>query len=113
MLWWLAENTVFAAILAGFVVLICRCFRPGPAVQHALWLVVLVKLLTPPLIEWPWALPGIGYPSPTGPAADAVTLEEEGSSSVWEVQTILTVDAPSSAAELLPAPQLAAEHGEE
>jgi beta-lactamase regulating signal transducer with metallopeptidase domain len=56
MLWWLAENTVFAAILAGIVALICRCFRPGPAVRHALWLVVLVKLLTPPLVHWPWPM---------------------------------------------------------
>src|SRR5260370_12603666 len=54
MLWWLVENTVFAAILAGVVALLCRCFRPGPAVRHALWLVVLLKLLTPPFLHWPW-----------------------------------------------------------
>src|SRR5437660_7663817 len=59
MLWWLAQNTVTAALLACVVALLCRigCFRP--AVRHALWLVVLIKLLTPPVIVWPWALPSV------------------------------------------------------
>jgi beta-lactamase regulating signal transducer with metallopeptidase domain len=59
MLWWLAESTILASILAGLVALICRCFRPRPAVRHALWLVVLIKLLTPPLIHWPWPMTGL------------------------------------------------------
>ena len=31
--------------------------RPGPVARHALWLIVLIKFLTPPVVEWPWALP--------------------------------------------------------
>jgi beta-lactamase regulating signal transducer with metallopeptidase domain len=54
MLWWLLQNTVGAAVLAGLVALICGLVRPRPAVRHALWLIVLVKLLAPPLVSWPW-----------------------------------------------------------
>jgi beta-lactamase regulating signal transducer with metallopeptidase domain len=60
MLWWFAQNALAAGLLAGLVALVCRFVRLGPAAQHALWLVVLIKLVTPPLIVWPWALPGVG-----------------------------------------------------
>jgi beta-lactamase regulating signal transducer with metallopeptidase domain len=53
MLWWLAQNAVMAAILAGIVTLVCRAGRLRPAVRHALWLVVLLKLVTPPLLHLP------------------------------------------------------------
>jgi beta-lactamase regulating signal transducer with metallopeptidase domain len=54
---WLIQHTVESAALAAAVWLLCRCFRPSPAARHALWLVVLAKLLTPPLVHWPWSLP--------------------------------------------------------
>jgi beta-lactamase regulating signal transducer with metallopeptidase domain len=60
MLWWLAQNALAAGLLAGLVTLVCRFVRLSPAVQHALWLVVLIKLVTPPLLLWPWPLPGFG-----------------------------------------------------
>ena len=47
MLAWFAWNTVAAAVLAGVVLVVCRLHRLSPAVRHALWLVVLLKLLTP------------------------------------------------------------------
>ncbi len=56
MLLWLIENAVAAALLAGGVALLCRARRFRPAVCHALWLLVLLKLLTPPLLRWPWPL---------------------------------------------------------
>src|SRR5207302_8076135 len=62
MLWWTVPNTIMAAILAAFVALICGLARPRPAVRHALWLVVLVKLLSPPLISWPWTTHDLGQP---------------------------------------------------
>src|SRR6266852_2335013 len=62
MLWCLVQNTVVAAVLAGFVALACGLARPRPAVRHALWLVVLIKLLTPPLIAWPWTAWDVGHP---------------------------------------------------
>ena len=54
MLWWLAQNTVSAAILALLIVLLCRFCTLRPSLRHALWLVVLVKLVAPPLVAWPW-----------------------------------------------------------
>jgi beta-lactamase regulating signal transducer with metallopeptidase domain len=54
MLWWLTQNTVMAAVLVGLVVLACRVCRFRPAVRHALWLLVLLKLVAPPLLPWPW-----------------------------------------------------------
>jgi beta-lactamase regulating signal transducer with metallopeptidase domain len=36
--------------------MICRIARPGPAMQHAVWLVLLIKLVTPPVFPWPWAV---------------------------------------------------------
>jgi beta-lactamase regulating signal transducer with metallopeptidase domain len=72
MLWWLAQNAVMAAVLAGVVALVCRVGRLRPAVRHALWLVVLLKLVTPPFVSLPW--PGLSSaPIPTDP--EAVPLE--------------------------------------
>src|SRR5262249_11302851 len=53
MLWWLAQNAVLAGLLAVGVAVACRVGRFRPAVRHALWLVVLIKLLTPPFLTYP------------------------------------------------------------
>ena len=54
------NNALVAALLAGLVLLISRFCR-RPAVLHALWLLVLLKLITPPLIwlplPWPTSTP--------------------------------------------------------
>ncbi len=60
MLWWLAHTTVTAAILAGVVALVCRLGRFRPAIRHALWLLVLMKLMVPPVVAWHVPLPGWG-----------------------------------------------------
>jgi len=57
MLGWFAETTIVAAGLAMVVALVSRLRPVGPTVRHALWLVVLIKLMTPPLVSWPWAVP--------------------------------------------------------
>jgi beta-lactamase regulating signal transducer with metallopeptidase domain len=57
MLWWTFDNLVLVAILAGIVFLACQIRGLSPAVRHALWVVVLIKMLTPPLFAWPWAIP--------------------------------------------------------
>jgi beta-lactamase regulating signal transducer with metallopeptidase domain len=56
MLWWATQDLVITTLLAGIVWCVCRAFRVGPVWRHALWMVVLVKLLTPPLVFWPWAV---------------------------------------------------------
>lgn len=45
-------NLAMATVLAIIAAIVSRCFRK-PALSHALWLLVLVKLITPPLISVP------------------------------------------------------------
>ena len=53
---WLVEigvvNAISATVLAVVVVMVSRWVR-RPAVIHALWVLVLIKLITPPLVEIP------------------------------------------------------------
>src|SRR5437867_1565201 len=57
MLWWFTQNALIALLLAVIVAALCRFLKPAPAFMHGLWLVVLIKLLAPPMLSWPWALP--------------------------------------------------------
>jgi beta-lactamase regulating signal transducer with metallopeptidase domain len=65
MLHWFAETTLVAAALAALAAVGCRAGRLGPGARHALWLIVLLKLVTPPLFRIP--LPAV-VPTPGGPA---------------------------------------------
>ena len=38
------------------VLLACRFFRDRPAVRHLLWLVILIKFVTPPIVAEPWSV---------------------------------------------------------
>jgi beta-lactamase regulating signal transducer with metallopeptidase domain len=55
MLIWVAETTVVTAIMAIAALAIGRKRSLSPSIRHALWLVVLVKFVTPPVVAWPWA----------------------------------------------------------
>jgi beta-lactamase regulating signal transducer with metallopeptidase domain len=55
MLTWFGETTVVVAALCALAATIGRLGRLGPAARHALWLVVLLKLVTPPVVRSPWA----------------------------------------------------------
>lgn len=72
---WLLANSISAAVLSGIVLLIARWWKPAPAVMHGLWLVVVLKLVTPPLFEIPldvsW-LPDTTNAAPSRPAAEAL-----------------------------------------
>jgi beta-lactamase regulating signal transducer with metallopeptidase domain len=82
MAWWLFQHVVVTAGLALAVAAVSRAARIGPVARHALWLVVLVKLITPPVIEWPWAAP-----DPLRVAAldqrDALTAVRDGSAAEY------------------------------
>src|SRR5262245_3041985 len=54
-LWWFVQNTLTIAVLTMIAAVLCRLLRTRPAAQHAIWLVVLLKFITPPLIAWPWS----------------------------------------------------------
>jgi len=67
----LIENALVASILAPLVWLLCRTLRPRPALAHLLWLVLLVKFIAPPVVEWPWSYaitPGAEFVQPEGVA---------------------------------------------
>jgi beta-lactamase regulating signal transducer with metallopeptidase domain len=55
-LWWVVQNTLTVAALIPVVWLACRLLRTRPAAQHLLWLLLMVKLVAPPVIDWPWEL---------------------------------------------------------
>jgi beta-lactamase regulating signal transducer with metallopeptidase domain len=72
MAWWIFQNLVITTALAAVVALACRFGRIGPVARHALWVLVLVKFVTPPLVVWPWTAPDpFGIAALDGPAADA------------------------------------------
>src|SRR5262249_50565282 len=48
LLGWLGKNTIIVAILIPPMMFACWAFHNRPAVQHLLWVVVLLKLVTPP-----------------------------------------------------------------
>ena len=69
MLLWFAETALIAAALAAVAALVPRLRTLGPAARHALWLLVLIKLVTPPLVRSPWpvslqAVLGLGASTP-------------------------------------------------
>ncbi len=56
LLWWFGQNTLAALLMIPCVMLACRMFPDRPAVQHLLWLVILLKFVTPPVVVWPWSV---------------------------------------------------------
>src|SRR5437660_8069198 len=64
------SNAVAATFLALVALVIGRLFR-RPAFTHALWLLVLIKLITPPLraIEFNWPSAPEATTRPATPAA--------------------------------------------
>ena len=58
------SNALMAAVLALPAAAVARLGR-RPALAHALWLLVLLKLITPPLIPIPILWPGGEPDSPT------------------------------------------------
>lgn len=57
-LYWVAQTTIFTALMVPVVLCLCRAFRDRPSVQHALWVIVLIKFVTPPFVLLPVTLPG-------------------------------------------------------
>jgi beta-lactamase regulating signal transducer with metallopeptidase domain len=68
-------NAVAATVLAVVVAILAKLWR-RPAGQHALWLVVLVKLLAPPLVVLPIVWPrNPDPPAPRTPEPAAVEVQ--------------------------------------
>jgi beta-lactamase regulating signal transducer with metallopeptidase domain len=73
MLEWFLETTIVTAVLAVVATLACRLRPSTPSIRHVLWLVVLIKLITPPLVAWPWArhFEDLAQPSASVPVISA------------------------------------------
>ena len=79
LLWWLLETSVTVAVLAVLVAIVCPLLRRRPALQHVLWLVLLVKFMSPTLVVWPWSPRDLSptespVATPRLPGNDATTL---------------------------------------
>lgn len=73
MLWLLIQHVLVVAVLVAIVMIVCRLARLRGATQHVLWLIVLIKLMTPPLVTWPWAMAevaGAKWPSQSVAGSD-------------------------------------------
>jgi beta-lactamase regulating signal transducer with metallopeptidase domain len=77
MMWGFLQNAMVAIPMALCVMAVCKFGKLRPTMCHALWLVVLVKLMVPPVVEWPWALP-MPEAEVQQSAAPAVSLESLG-----------------------------------
>jgi beta-lactamase regulating signal transducer with metallopeptidase domain len=53
---WLVGNALVVAALVPVVWLLSGYLRRRPAVQHLLWFLLLVKLVAPPMVDWPWSI---------------------------------------------------------
>src|SRR5438876_10203328 len=97
-------SNAVAALLLALVVVTVACLWRRPAVLHALWLLVLVKLVTPPLV-WlpdPWTE---AEPPPPAPAVDSSAPAPE---SVDPAAGLASADAPAApdlALVVMPAPE--------
>ena len=101
MAWWIFQNVAVTAIVAGLVALACRTTRIGPVARHALWVLVLVKFLTPPLVSWPWAAPDPFGVSALDDRADArIGVTTMADPLVTSAGPDLATAAPSAAVEI-------------
>lgn len=114
MLPWLVENTILACLLAIGVSAICRLFRPRPAIRHAMWLLVLVKLIAPPVPHLAWRLPAHvwlaesrsddivqpGAPAPGGQWTHVDQSPERAASQILKIEVAQVGPHPSRSAQI-------------
>lgn len=55
--WWPGQHLLITTALAAIVFVICRIVRLSPSARHLLWLIVLCRLMVPPVATWPWSIP--------------------------------------------------------
>jgi len=87
--------TLLALVAAG-VGLVCR----RPAVVHGLWLLVVLKLLTPPLLPLP-----LPWPLADGPARPEVALDARARKDVVSSPTADVASEAQTLAEIVESPE--------
>jgi beta-lactamase regulating signal transducer with metallopeptidase domain len=71
------SNAVVACVLAIVVFVLSRALRRRPAIVHVLWMLVLVKLITPPLVSIPlFTLPAATTLEPADNIQSTLTMSE-------------------------------------
>lgn len=105
-LWWLGQNTVTVLVLIPLVLIASRFLRSRPAVQHLLWLIVLMKFVTPPIVNWPISLADIRDRIWVAPGPVKNTVEVERS----EIDAALLFSALQDQALVGPATETAEAH---
>jgi len=107
MFWWLVQNTLLAGALALAAALAGRFARLSPAVRHALWLVVLVKLVTPPLALYslpegePWSdclVPAAAREAPRQASRSAALHNKQAVAAIVDSQPIAPENAMAETA---------------
>ena len=53
MLWWIVQHLLVTLVLAIVATMVGMFMRGRPVLRHALWLIVLVKFVTPAFVYWP------------------------------------------------------------
>ena len=91
MLGWSAQTTVIAMVLAAIAILASRSRRLGPAARHVLWLVVMIKLVAPPVVNWPWSPPGLWSTPKSSPTPSPAAIADP----VVNWQDATALDEPS------------------
>jgi beta-lactamase regulating signal transducer with metallopeptidase domain len=89
-------NAVVAAVLAVLALAVGR-FRRSPAVRHLLWVLVLLKLVTPPLFHLPLAVLSASWAEPTvesPPVVGCVLQPLPSSAASFDVPAPTTEHAP-------------------
>jgi len=94
-------QVLVGALLLGLGVSVsCRVGRPRPALCHGLWLVVVVKLLVPPFVAWPWQPEGGLWENMAFPARARVLMP--GEPVAVPALPGFAIDAPSGSAPVAP-----------
>jgi beta-lactamase regulating signal transducer with metallopeptidase domain len=105
-------NAVVAGLLALGVAAVGIGARGRPALRHGLWLLVLLKLVTPPLWKVPVAWVGVGAPGATVVAFETTTPNERGRFSPQEEAGLESEPDPEPPTALVEAPVGVVDPGE-
>jgi carboxyl-terminal processing protease len=95
--WWLGQHLLITTALAAIVLLVTRLVRLNPAARHVLWLLVLCRLMVPPVTTWPWSvpitIPSLGPPAIAAPALRAVDADVTGTDGTSTAAVVSMSDA--------------------
>lgn len=93
---WLVTNALGALALAAIAGVLIWTFRPAPAVRHALWLVVLLKLVLPtgPTVSLP-----VEGPPPVEPRMVTAEVAPEDPLVAYEEFTVVVKPKPGQTAD--------------